>query len=226
MFDMPRPPVKVTVSDSTAPLTIGGSGGAGGITMGIGTVGTAGIYTVAPSTINSSDIYHSGISYTKQTFEDRPTLFGARLRVVNRITAMEMAQTREPAHLQAEVERQQDKLISKSIQDKCPSCVGCDHVEVRRKSERGYLTDDIAWTMEASCGRDTDPGAIGKQCPDGTWAVRKEMTMLIPKMTTLPGPVPVVEIPTEVFKEEASEPEPYIRKEDKDVPKSSSPDAW
>lgn len=163
-------------------------------------------------------LMHSGIEYKTQNFEDRPTVFGAPLRI--RIAVPEYLARSGEDHEKLLVRDNAEKLRH-AIKKDCPDCETCPHMQVNMHRHVDIYKDETVHELTAVCANKTG-NSHSVVCPNGKTAVRQGSTVLVPKVETTFEPI-FHDIPgTPVHK---LEPEPYIRK-DPDRPTSDTADAW
>lgn len=170
----------------------------------------------------AKELMHSGVKYKAQTFEDRPTVFGAPLRIswaVPRLVAQAMPDAKS---FERDLTYSNGEKLKHAIAKDAPDCVGCPHCSITVKHQADLLRDERQFVMDASCANQRGNN-VSVQCPSGKSAVRKGSTALVadlgdaliePHFNEIPG--------TSVS---MLKPEPYISA-DPDKPTSDIGTAW
>lgn len=187
-------------------ISIGGGVAHGAIT-GSTLMGTAG-----------KALMHSGIEYQAQNFNDRPTLFGAPLRI--RI-AIPTYLTRSGEDHEKRLVRDNSEKLQHAIKKDCADCEMCPHMQVNMTRHVDAIRDESVYELTAAC-RNKSGNSHSLLCPNGKTAVRQGSTVLVPKVETTFEPT-FHDIPGTSVHE--LKPEPYIRK-DPDKPTSDTGEAW
>lgn len=180
--------------------------------------------TIADSSVwrAAKELMHSGIKYKTQNFEDRPTIFGAPLRISWTMPSLVALAMPDAKSFERDLTYSNGEKLKHAIAKDAPDCVGCPHCTITVKHQADLMRDERQFMMNASCSNQRG-NSVSVQCPSGKTAVRKGSTALVadlgetvfdPVFNDIPGTS--VSMP---------EPEPYIRK-DPDRPTSDSGPAW
>lgn len=179
--------------------------------------------TITAAKIEPSSLHHDGVKYKKQSFDDRPTIFGDMLRISWSITDFELRSAVDTFHdVQQRYRDINGRKLGHHIKGACPDCVECSHLKVTEVQQVDLHRAATNFALTAKCDIGKNEGVMVR-CPNGKFAVRKGMIALVPETAPLPEQ-PLTEIPaTEVLKQESA---PYIRSQERDRPTSAAPDAW